>query len=114
MTVPLVQGALRYAYKNSGAAQGASAKNAAEGATFAAAVLPLVHACNTESADTISANLKFGLFPTGVTADIARYSYFPKVKSAFESVYACLGITCAQVGGLLNGATPYSGAEACS
>ena len=115
MTVPLVQGSLRYAYKNSGAAQGASAKNAAEGATFSAAVLPLVHYCNTASSAVVSANLKFGLFPDGGSvADPTRYSNFSAVKSAFEDVYACLGITCAQVGGLLNGAAPYPGAEACS
>ena len=35
-----------------------TAKNAAESATFAAAVLPLVHACNTASAAVVSANLK--------------------------------------------------------
>jgi hypothetical protein len=100
MTVPLVQGALRYAYKNSEAGQEASPKNAAEGATFSAAVLPLVHHCNTASAAVVSDNLKFGLFPTGGDADPARYSDFAAVKAAFEDVYACLGITCAQVGGL--------------
>ena len=100
MTVPLVQGALRYAYKNSQAAGEASPKNAAEGATFSAAVLPLVHHCNTASAAVVSDNLKFGLFPTGGDADAARYSDFAAVKAAFEDVYACLGITCAQVGGL--------------
>ena len=104
MTVPLVQGALRYAYKNSGVAQGASAKNAAEGATFAAAVLPLVHACSPESAVTISANLKFGLFPDGGTRlNTARYSKAGAVKAAFEDVYACLGITCDMVGQLVDG-----------
>ena len=51
MTVPLVQGALRYAYKNSQAGTDmATPKNAAEGATFSAAVLPLMHHCNTASA----------------------------------------------------------------
>jgi hypothetical protein len=114
MTVPLVQGSLRYAYKNSAAGGMASAKNAAEGATFSAAVLPLVHYCNTASSAVVSDNLKFGLFPDGVAVEAARYSDFSAVKSAFEDVYACLGITCAQVGGLLNGAAPYSGAEACS
>jgi hypothetical protein len=115
MTVPLVQGSLRYAYKNSGAAQGASAKNAAEGATFSAAVLPLVHHCNTASSAVVSTNLKFGLFPNGGgVADTTRYSDFSAVKSAFEDVYACLGIECAQVGGLLNGSAPYPGAEACT
>ena len=29
-------------------------------------------------------------------------------------MYACLGITCDMVGGLLDGAAPYSGAEACT
>jgi len=114
MTVPLVQGSLRYAYKNSAAGGMASAKNAAEGATFSAAVLPLVHYCNTASSAVVSDNLKFGLFPDGVAVEAARYSDFSAVKSAFEDVYACLGITCAQVGGLLNGAAPYPGAEACS
>ena len=102
MTVPLVQGALRYAYKNSQAGDGmATPKNAAEGATFSAAVLPLVHHCNTASAAVVSDNLKFGLFPTGGDAVTARYSDFAAVKAAFEDVYACLGITCAQVGGLI-------------
>merc|ERR1719506_2975968 len=102
MTVPLVQGALRYAYKNSPAgADMASAKNAAEGATFSAAVLPLVHDCNAASAAVVTDNLKFGLFPTGGDAVTARYSDFAAVKAAFEDVYACLGITCAQVGGLI-------------
>ena len=105
MTVPLVQGALRYAYKNSQASpdgiEMATPKNAAEGATFSAAVLPLVHRCNAAAAATISDNLKFGLFPTGGTAVTARYSNFAAVKAAFEDVYACLGITCAQVGGLI-------------
>ena len=101
MTVPLVQGALRYAYKNSQAgADMASPKNAAEGATFSAAVLPLVHDCNAASAAVVSDHLKFGLFPDGGDAVTARYSDFAAVKAAFEDVYACLGITCAQVGGL--------------
>ena len=101
MTVPLVQGALRYAYLNSEAAGEASPKNAAEGATFSAAVLPLVHHCNTAAATVVSDHLKFGLFPTGGDAVTARYSDFAAVKAAFEDVYACLGITCAHVGSLV-------------
>ena len=102
MTVPLVQGALRYAYLNSEPGENmATPKNAAEGATFSAAVLPLVHHCNTASAAVVSDNLKFGLFPSGRTADTSRYSDFAAVKAAFEDVYACLGITCAHVGSLV-------------
>jgi len=38
---------------------------------------------------------------------------FAKVKSAFESTYTCLGITCQDVGGLLLGSEYYDGAEQC-
>ena len=99
MTVPLVQGSLRYAWKVGTSGSGQTPKNAAEGATFSAAVLPLVSYCNTASASVVSGNLKFGLFPTGSTAT-GTAPNFTAVKAAFEDVYACLGITCAQVGGL--------------
>jgi hypothetical protein len=96
MTVPLVQGTLRYAYKVGMVAADRSQKNAAEGAVFAASVLPLVHHCNPSSASTISANMKFGLFDAGTYPDFAA------VKSAIEDTYSCMGITCAQVGALQN------------
>merc|ERR1712087_144576 len=96
MAVPLVQGSLRYAYKIGEVVADRIQKNAAEGATFTAAVLPLVHACNPKAASTISGQQKFGLFDQGTYPD------FVTVKSAFESVYPCLGITCVHVGGLKN------------
>ena len=73
-----------------------SQKNAAEGAVFTASVLPLVSYCNPAAATTISSNMKFGLYDAGTFPD------FPSVKSAFEETYPCLGITCAQVGGLVS------------
>merc|ERR1719236_459539 len=92
MTVPLVQGTLRYAWKtghiggNDNKPSDQSAKNSAEGSTFAAAVLPLVHACDAAA-----------------------------VKAALEKTYRCLGITCAHVGGLLSsdGVTPEAGMGGC-
>merc|ERR1719182_571273 len=55
MTVPLVQGTLRYAYKvGVGPDANRSQKNAAKGATFAAAVLPMVSYCNPASAKIVS------------------------------------------------------------
>merc|ERR1719424_953310 len=66
MTVPLVQGTLRYAWKvgKTGAADNnnstQTAKNAAEGSTFAAAVLPLVHACDAAAATVVKDNMRFG------------------------------------------------------
>ena len=105
MTVPLVQGTLRYAYKvghmngvdNDKGAQ--TAKNHAEGATFAQALLPLLHHCDAAAAKVVSDNMKFdgqtfatdsGI--TGTKPDTVA------VKAALEKTYSCLGITCAQVG----------------
>lgn len=104
MSIPLIQGALRYAYKID-KLQGGS-KEKAEGAVFAAAILPMVHACSATAAETISKNLK-------IDNDAPMADGFAKVKSAFESTYTCLGITCQDVGGLLLGSKYYDGAEQC-
>ena len=124
MTVPLVQGTLRYAWKT-GQIGGVdnkpsdqTAKNSAEGSTFAAAVLPLVHACDAAAAETVSDHMKFGAavydkttgaFVSGTKPDTSA------VKAALESTYTCLGITCSHVGGLLSsdGTTPEAGMEVC-
>merc|ERR1719446_747229 len=88
MTIPLIQGTLRYAFKvHTGEENTAKAK--AEGAVFAASVLPLVHDCSTEAAGTIYDNMKLGATSTDFVA----------VKNAFESTYSCLSISCAEVGG---------------
>lgn len=92
MAVPLIQGTLRYAYitstdKNSGE------KAEAEGATFAASVLPIVHACDEDAAELIYRNMKVGQ---------ANTANFAQVKNAFESVYDCMGIRGSDVGGLWN------------
>ena len=94
MTVPLVQGALRYAYLVGRVPSSQTPKAAAEGSAFAAAVLPMVHQCSPGAAATISANMRNGRFDAGV------YPNFLAVKAAFESTYACLGFTCDQVGAL--------------
>ena len=88
MAVPLVQGTLRYAYIN-GPQQTRSPKSLGEGAVFAASVLPIVHACSASDASTIYVNMKVGGSSTSFTA----------VKTAFENNYACMGITCSEVGG---------------
>ena len=105
MTVPLIQGAIRYAYimdKENDTLE----KSEAEGATFAAAVLPLLHACNSEDAGIVYNNMRVG---NGGSAG------FKVVKSAFEKNYGCLGITCADVGGLVDPVTKgyLSEAEPC-
>lgn len=93
MPIPLIQGTLRYAYKTDltyNAAVGREEKSMAEGAVFAAAVLPVLHACSADAAKTVADNMRVGATSTDFSA----------VKSAFESQYACMKVTCADVGGL--------------
>merc|ERR1740136_322711 len=89
MYVPLIQGALKYAWE---AEKGdRSEKTKAEGAVFTAAVLPRIHAADTAAATVIYNNMKVG----------AESTSFSAVKAAFESVYAKLGISCKLVGGYI-------------
>jgi len=106
MTIPLIQGALRYAYKSADGKGGA--KEIAEGWAFAAAVLPQVDAVNPAAAATIRTNMEYG----AVTAVVDGYS---TVFEAFQSVYAALGVTCEDIGGLLDTETTYiAGLEPCT
>jgi len=100
--VGIVQGTLRYAWlTDSGEYNPVSRPTdiaQAEGAIYAATILPLIYECNTESARTIHDNLR----PNKRVG-----CNFVAVKEALESCYAELGITCADVGGLLGGAGVY-------
>ena len=88
MAVPAIQGTIRYAYIT-GPGGNREPKAVGEGAVFAAAVLPIVHACSPSDAQIIYDNMNVASTSTN----------FGVVKSAFERNYACMGITCAQVGG---------------
>jgi hypothetical protein len=106
MSVPMIQGALRYAYKVDKLQLGSKEK--AEGAVFAAAILPMVHSCSPTAATTIADNMN-------IDSTVPMKDGFAAVKSAFESTYSCLGVTCSQVGGLiLTGSLYYEGASPCS
>eukprot|EP00979_Chaetoceros_neogracilis_P007780 scaffold1673_cov167-Chaetoceros_neogracile.AAC.9 len=93
MSVPMIQGTLRYAYKVD--VQGGVEKEKAEGAVFMAAVIPRVHDCNPADAAIIYENMKIGAASTD----------HKKVKKAFERNYDCMGVNGALVGGLFNRAT---------
>lgn len=94
MTVPLIQGTLRYSYF---AAYFAVTEAAlAELAAFAASVLPFVHACNATDAALI---YKYARVGSPLELDFAA------VRKAFERNYKCLGVTCADVGGLYDSAS---------
>lgn len=88
MATPLIQGTLRYAYKVD--RMNGGDKEKAEGAIFAAAIVPRVYNCNSADGDTIMNNMKIGASSTS----------FAAVKTAFEKNYACMKITCEEVGGL--------------
>lgn len=92
MTIPLIQGTLRYAYIV-GVQNDIREKPRAEGAVFAASVLPMVNACGSADATTIYNNMRVGN---------DAVPNFKDVKAAFENNYDCLGITCADIGGLVD------------
>jgi len=102
MSVPLVQGALRYAYKVD-LLSGAD-KEKAEMVAFTGAILPRVAVCSAKSAATIRSNMFIG---GTVTAGFAA------VKTAFEENYACMGFTCGDVGGLMLNDGYYAGFSPC-
>merc|ERR1719324_1583119 len=94
MSIPMVQGSLRYAYKVGKLGEGDKAR--AEGAVFSAAILPRVAACDAAAAKLISDSMK-------IDATKAMGAGFVAVKEAFESTYKCMGFTCEDVGGLTTG-----------
>merc|ERR1712080_262632 len=90
MTVPLIQGTLRYAFKTDGGQGGP--KEQAEGVAFLGAFLPRLNNCSTEDADTVKSLM-------WIDGTMNKGS-FTVVKDALERNYACLGVTCSQVGAL--------------
>jgi hypothetical protein len=92
MKVPMVQGTLRYSEEVSIAPGAAPYSLRAEAASFAAGVLPYVYICDKASASTIYTQISTGSGP----------SLFANVKKALEKNYKCMGITCADVGGIID------------
>jgi hypothetical protein len=84
MYVPMIQGTLRYVYL-SGETDDQTEQSEAEGAKFAAVVLPKLDSCNKNDAKTVHHNMKIGN-----TSSVD----FVAVKKAFEKSYGCMGITC--------------------
>ena len=113
LTIPLVQGMLKYAFKSDPAnsqgscTSGSCPKEWAEGWAFAAAVLPQVHECDHTVASMIVANLDV------MNSDPMSENGFEEFKESVESVYSCMGITCADMGEFQNTAGVYAGMDAC-
>jgi len=106
MSVPLVQGALHYAYKVAKIAGQDGSKQKAGGAAFSAAILPRIARCNASSAKIIKDNMN-------IDSSAYMSAGYVKVKEAFEATYKCLGITCEDVGGLVQGDGYYASAGPC-
>ena len=94
MTVPLIQGALYYAYINDRQSDSGEKEEAAA-AVFAASILPLVHSCSPADALSLWEQLGVG---SGRTDFVA-------VKAALERNYECLSVTCVDVGGIFDSST---------
>merc|ERR1711865_1108148 len=99
--VMLVQGTLRYAHKL-GVRGSFLAKELGEGSTFAAALLPQLAAVNTKAAKTIRKEFQIGA--KGKT-NKKKFS-FEKVHLTLACNYFEMGISCAEVGPLIDGLIP--------
>ena len=102
MRVPLIQGTMRYAYKLDKLTSVAPAssgydKSAGEGYAFMIGVVHAVYACN--QADGIHIYKALDLpGDTSTSPRLGGGATWGSVKKAFEDNYACMGITCADVG----------------
>jgi len=92
MMVPLIQGILHTVYQQDVDGKFTNSVSRAEGASFAAAMLPLIHKCSSSDASVIYEELKLGY-------DKDYQPSWPRVRTALERNYACLGVTCDHIGG---------------
>ena len=92
MTIPLIQGMLRLTH-DLDLKDNSQETTQGQVAAYAAAILPLLESCSTGNAFIIYDDLAPGNAVTGS---------FEVVKAALERSYDCLGLTCKDIGGLLN------------
>jgi len=115
MTVPLIQGMLKYAYKSDpknelGSCFGKPCpKELGEAWAFAAAVLPRINTCSSEVAEMIRANLD-----VHTVGEAPMKDGYVAFKTQVESTYDCLGLSCDDIGEYQDTAGPYPGMEACT
>lgn len=103
MRVPLIQGTLRYAHLRS--SDKATGTDKAIGAAYAASAVPLIASCNFRDAEIIGDAME----------TMTKQMDFSLVKDAFERHYACLAVTCKDVGGYWDADKKqyHEGAEPC-
>ena len=87
MTVPLVQGTLKYAYSSGdGKSVGTDGKAFAEMNAFGSSLIARVHACNAEAAAVLDRNMAIPKTWTDETAAAVVPDGWAAVKTAIESV----------------------------
>jgi len=97
LTIPLIQGLFRYLYRadpNSDYHKSKpedQPKSKAEGWAFAAAVLPQLHACNSQVAEQVYQNMRYSADP------IVKDGYKSVVENV-QSLFPCLNINGSHVG----------------
>ena len=126
MTVPLVQAVLHESYFDHVQLSATQDIEEVQRASYAAALLPLVHHCNPSDAETIYYNLGLGFFPEAAISTINsgedideitpthKEINFGAIKQALESNYGCLGVTCREVGGVWDGTEYGPNASPCT
>jgi len=104
MYIPLIQGTLHAAYRLE-FLEGYQ-REEAQGAAYAAAVLPRVHFENEDAAKIIYKNMRVGAASTS----------HREVKEAFQSIYKDININCGDVGGMWDKAAGiyYKGGNPCN
>jgi len=130
MTIPVIQGTLRYAYKvgiygenPDDASPDSAGKAGGEGVAFMMSAVHRLSMCgqsgkaDAEYIYNAMYNLKVTTPAFDFDGDGNADATFAGIKQAFERHYTCLGITCADVGGLTSSVAAhngfYPGAEAC-
>merc|ERR1719201_2093188 len=125
MTIPLIQGMLKYAYLSDPLAAGNDYcgketgnrcdKVLAEGWAFAAAVLPRLNYCDSSVAKFVKDNLDVTAI-TGATTQgqTQMKDGYANLKAEVEKTYPCLGITCEEVGFYQSAGVGKGGMTACS
>jgi hypothetical protein len=105
MTVPLIQGTLRSAYRLQYTHQG-DIEEKGRAVAFMASILPDLYSCSLSDADIVYNELN-------LLAD--KTPDFDTIKAAFERNYVCLSISCDNVGGLVDdsGVAYANGANPC-
>ena len=90
MTVPLIQGMLKVAYELD-LEDDVRQRTQGEAAAFLTAIIPIVNSCSGPNANIMYNDLAPGK---------ATKASYEVIRAAFERSYDCMGIKCADVGGL--------------